>query len=456
MELYQKARMARDSRYDGKFFVAVKTTKIYCRPICPAPSPQEKNVYYFDSAIQAEQAGYRPCLRCRPESAPYSAAWMGNQAILTKAINKIDAGELNHQSLPQLCAQMGIGDRYLRKLFNQHLGVTPTAYANHVRLMFAKKLLHETSLPITEIAFSSGFGSLRRFNDAFQQTMRMSPTELRKMEQHKKNEQAETLQLTLPYRPPYNWQLMYEFLKARELTAMESVETNGYQRSFQFKSCIGYFKAIHQDKKHHFNVSLQISDLRYLMPVIEQIKKVLDLNTDLNVVEKHLQQNTKLKPIIQSGMRLPACWDSFEAGVKAILGQQVSVKAAYGHTALLIEQLGNTYNSQFKIFPTAEQVASADLSFLKMPQSRKDTLKTFAKWFAEHRQHDLSEILSLKGIGQWTYQYVKLRSGDDSDAFPEKDLGVIKAMKNLDIDYSQTSQWQPWRSYATLQLWNSL
>lgn len=463
---YQKARLARDSRYDGKFFVAVKTTKIYCRPICPASPPKEKNVVYYQSAVQAQDAGFRPCLRCRPESAPQSPAWLGNEAILHKAMQRIQSGSLNHQTIQTFSESLGISDRYLRKIFEQHLGMSPQSYANHHRLMLAKQLLQQTELSITDIALGSGFNSVRRFNDSFKATMRLSPSELRK-KSHNGATKAVNIRLHLSYRPPYNWAQMQRFLKQRELAPIESVDASSYSRTFTINRSHGWFEAIHQPDSNRFLVEIELQDNAQLMPAIAQIKQVLDLDSDISTIEKHLAKDKKLKPIMTKGLRLPACWNTFEAGIKAILGQQVSVKAAYGHTQRLIEHVGSTYmgstnigrpNSQHKLFPTPEQVMKADLSFLKMPGRRKQTLTDFATWFYDKEQsgqnYELEEILDIKGIGPWSYEYIKLRSGQDTDAFPAKDLGVLKALEANHIN--ETDHWSPWRSYATLHLWNSL
>lgn len=222
IKTYQQARLARDPRYDGAFFVAVKSTGIYCRPICPAPAPKEQNVTYYQSSVQAQEAGYRPCLRCRPETAPQSSAWLGNQAVLRKAVSRIQAGALNQRSLKDFSESMGITDRYLRKLFQEHLGVSPITYANHLRLMFAKQLLHQTQLPITDIAFIAGFNSVRRFNDSFKATMQLSPSQLRKTLINKRSDtDQQAIQLKLHYRPPYDWSLMHDFLQQRELSAID-------------------------------------------------------------------------------------------------------------------------------------------------------------------------------------------------------------------------------------------
>lgn len=456
MQAYQKARLARDSRYDGKFFVAVKTTQIYCRPICPAPSPKEQNVTYFDTAIQAQEAGFRPCRRCRPESAPESAAWIGTQAVLQRAISKIQAGELNHKDMHTFCEELGISERYLRKLFQQYIGTSPTKYLNHTRLMFAKQLLHQTQLPITDIAFSAGFNSIRRFNDAFKQTLRLTPSEIRNYQ----TSDTSDIQLQLNYHGNYNWKLMQEFLAQREIPLIEKVTANTYQRSFTLSAqnpndevIKGVFQIEHLNAKKAFKLNLELTNINYLMPVIANIKRALDLSANMDLIESHLKQDKQLAPLIAKGLRLPACWDSFEAGVKAIMGQQVSVKAAYSHTQQLIEKLGECYNNWY-LFPTPQTIANADLSFLKMPNSRKETLKAFAQWYLENNGKDLKSILQIKGIGPWTLEYIKLRSGTDPDAFPEKDLGVIKAMEKHGI--SNSNLWIPWRSYATLQLWNSL
>jgi len=456
MQSYQKARLARDSRYDGKFFVAVKTTKIYCRPICPASPPKEHNVVYYQSAAQAQEAGFRPCLRCRPESAPHSSAWLGNEAILHKAMQRIQSGALNHQTIQVFSESLGISDRYLRKIFEQHLGMSPQSYANHHRLMLAKQLLQQTKLSITDIALSSGFNSVRRFNDSFKATMRLSPSELRK-KSHQGQTQAVNTALHLSYRPPYNWQQMQQFLKLRELSLIESVDDNSYCRSFTINQSHGWFKATHQPSKNRFSVEIELQDNAQLMPAIAQIKQVLDLDSDVSTIEQHLAKDRKLKPIMTKGLRLPACWNTFEAGIKAILGQQVSVKAAYGHTHQLIERVGSAYNDHYKLFPTPEEVMNADLSFLKMPNRRKQTLTDFATWFVKTKpQQDvnLADMLDIKGIGPWSYEYIKLRSGQDTDAFPEKDLGVLKALEAHNI--TDTDSWSPWRSYATLHLWHSL
>lgn len=457
METFQKARLARDSRYDGKFFIAVKTTNIYCRPICPANPPKEHNVVYYLSAAQAQEAGFRPCLRCRPESAPQSSAWLGNQAVLLKAMQRIQSGALNQQSLENFSESLGISSRYLRKLFQQYLGMSPQSFANHQRLMLAKQLLHQTSLPITDIALSSGFNSVRRFNDSFKQTMKLSPSQLRKSKPPSATSDM-SIELKLSYRPPFNWQQMQQFLKQRELPLIEQVNDNSYSRTFTIADTMGWFEATHARDEHCFNVRVRLEDTSQLMPAIAHIKKVLDLDSDVATIEQHLAKDKQLAAILTQGLRLPACWNTFEAGIKAILGQQVSVKAAYGHTHQLIEQLGSDYDDHFKVFPTAQQVAQADLSFLKMPGRRKQTLTDFATWFVEKEQREqeieLSEILDIKGIGPWSYEYIKLRSGGDPDAFPEKDLGIIKALEKYQL--TDTSIWSPWRSYATLHLWNSL
>ncbi len=449
--------MARDARYDGKFFVAVKTTKIYCRPICPAPSPKEHNVIYYDLAIQAQEAGFRPCRRCRPESAPQSAAWIGTQAVLNRAISKIQAGALNNQKLAEFCQQLGISERYLRKLFQDYMGTSPLKYANHVRLMFAKQLLHQTKLPITDIAFSAGFNSIRRFNDAFKKSLRLTPSDIRNYQVCRDS----AINIQLHYQGNYNWPLMQSFLKQREVSLFEQVEDKSYQRTFQFESdrgsekpIRGQFYAEHKADNKAFDISIKISDPAYLMPLISKIKTLLDINANTDLIESHLAQDPKLKPLLQKGLRLPACFDSFEAGVKAILGQQVSIKAAYGHSQKLVANIGHKYNQQYHLFPTPQQIANADLSFLKMPASRKATLKAFANWYLKTQGDNLESILEIKGIGPWTLEYIKLRSGQESDAFPENDLVVQKALKHFMLE--DTESWRPWRSYATLQLWEAV
>jgi len=437
------ARVARDSRFDGQFYVAVKTTGIFCRPICPANLPKEENVEYFHDKAQALQAGYRPCLRCRPDSAPSSWAWKGTEVTFQRAIRFIEQGELQRCSLAELCLRLGISDRYLRKLFNHYLGMSPKQYALYYQLMFAKQLLHSSQLSITDIALASGFNSVRRFNDAFHKVMKMSPSQLRKGER----KQVHTNCLDLAYRGPLDWQHMLDFYRLRAIDGLEVVTEHAYQRSVSLNGQRAWFSITHR-KPGIMRVEFQLEQVSQLRALVNQLRRMFDLDSDVLSIEQHL---SSLAPdlVKRSGIRIPGVWSPWEAGVRAILGQQVSIKAAIGQLNLLVATL---QPNEVTHFPTPTDLVNADLSFLRMPQSRKQTLARFASYVAQYPQHDPSEWLKLKGIGPWTVNYAKLRGQSDPNCFLEGDLVVKKALQTF--NQLNPKLVAPWGSYATFHCWS--
>lgn len=449
---YRQARLARDPRFDGRFFVAVRTTGIYCRPICPATPPKEENVTYFDSAIAAANAGYRPCLRCRPDSAPGSWAWRGTDTTLERAIRLIDEGALVDGNIPALAARLGISSRYLNKLFQSRLGTSAKHYALHQQLMLAKQLLHDTALPMAEVAAAAGFGSVRRFNDCFARQLQLTPSQIRRAS----GDPQEGLSLFLSYRPPYAWQPLRDFLALRRIPGLEWVGTDHYGRTLITADGIrGRFTAVHQPQKHGFQVQLQMARSVPLLPIIRQIRRVLDLDAEIATIDAHLTSLPGLAEHLTPGLRLPGIWRPFEAGVRAILGQQVSVAAAHNLVQQLVHEHGE-HDGELRQFPTAETLAASSLESLRMPDSRRQTLRRFAAHIAEQgEQTDPTSWLALKGIGPWTVDYVRLRGLSEPDVFLGSDLGVKKALvqRGLDLDPEQAA---PWRSYLTFQLWNLL
>lgn len=454
----QKARLSRDIRFDGIFFIAVKTTRIYCRPICPANAPLEKNTLYFAHAIEAANAGYRPCLRCRPDSAPGSPAWQGVHTTLSRAIHLIKQGILQEGKLADLTLRLGISDRYLRLLFQKHLGTSPKAYALYQQCLFAKQLLHQTNLPITQIALASGFNSIRRFNDYFRTQLQLTPSEIRNLT--KKG--APKLQLHLSYRPPYDWHAMQQFLAARFISQLEWCDENNYGRSFDWHGSTGTFNAEHIEHEHKFIVIVDVTELGRLQAIVNNIRRILDLDADMQTIEQNLQQNFP-KFIIKSGLRLPGTWTLFEAGIRAILGQQISITAARNLVSQLVDELGESIADK-KLFPTPCAITSSDLSFLKIPTSRKQTLQNLARHYLtskldknnyEQKYDDPDQWLHLKGIGPWTINYAKMRGQSHPDIYLAGDLGVKNAVKELSqpINFDLAS---PWGSYFTLQLWSQL
>ncbi len=444
----KKARLSRDSRFDGKFFTAVKTTKIYCRPICPATPPREKNVLYFLTAIEAAGAGYRPCLRCRPDSAPGSPAWKGVNATLERAIRLIGEGALQNSTLQILAERLGVSDRYLRQLFKKHLGISAKVYALYQQCLFAKQLLHQTTLPITQVALASGFNSVRRFNDCFQSQLGLTPSQVRKL---KSTTTAQTLQLQLFYRPPYDWLYMYHFFKLRAIPSLEWCDEQHYGRTFEWSGSTGYFTAQHIADKNRFNVIIELDDVKNLKSIVNNIRRLLDLDVDIQMLEQDLQPHIELK----TGLRLPGIWNMFEAEIRAILGQQISVIAARHLMTTLVARLGQSTRKN-KLFPLPQSIANNELDFLKIPVSRKQTLRNLAQHYISHdNPDDPQHWLKLKGIGSWTVNYARLRGLSDPDIYLSSDLGVKKALIKSAPGFN-SDRASPWRSYLTLQLWSQL
>lgn len=455
---FQQARLSRDSRFDGLFFVAVKTTGIYCRPICPANTPNEDNIEYFHHAHLAAQAGYRPCLRCHPDSAPDSPIWNGVSTTLVRAKRLIDNGALEHGTLFDLSERLGISDRYLRQLFDKHLGVSPKAYALFKQCEFAKNLLYQTALPITDIAYASGFNSVRRFNDCFKKQLTLTPSQVRRSQKTITNE----LELKLYYRPPYNWQHLQNFFSHRLIPSLEWLDENSYGRTFTWtikhginlEKCKGWFTAYYNEKAHRFDVKINIDNYRLLKPVVNNIRRILDLDTDMKTVEHCLVTNGF--PSIEKGLRLPGTWSLFEAGIRAILGQQISVVAARNLVKSVVYELGEKTDQDRVFFPSLEKMANCRFDFIKMPGKRKETLSNLANYLlTTDDQHTPDSWLTIKGIGPWTVDYAKMRGLSDPDIYLAGDLGVKKAMDKTGIKIKPEKA-APFRSYLTFQLWNQL
>lgn len=447
----QQARLARDARFDGLFFVAVSSTGIFCRPICPARPPAENNVQYFFNAAAASAAGYRPCLRCRPDSAPGSAAWAGSQTTLTRALKLIDEGALQQQSQAQLCERLGISERYLRKLFQQHLGLAPKQYALMQQVLFAKKLLHETALPIADIAFQAGFNSIRRFNDAFKRQLQLNPASIRR----RSMQNSPSIELELSYRPPLAWQAMLAFWQARTLDGVDWVNGNRFGRTFSYLQQAGWFD-VAPKSNNSMTLRLFWPGKQGLFALLQHIRRLLDLDANMLQVEQQLTAHALFQQRFISGLRIPGLWCQWEAGVRAVLGQQVSVAGARTQLNRLVQALGVDIGEGKKLFPPPEAVATSDLQMIKVPQARRETLKALANYVIATPDAAPETWLSIKGIGPWTINYARMRGLSDSDIWLGGDLGVQKALAQHNATANGSDSLAPWRSYATLQLWFSL
>jgi len=459
-EVCRRARLSRDPRFDGEFFLAVRTTGIYCRPVCPARAPAEKNVSYFRNAAEAADAGYRPCLRCRPESAPGSAAWRGTSTTVGRALQLIRQGALNEGSLEELAARLGIGERYLRKLFQRELGVAPRAVALNQRLLFAKQLLAETSMPITDVAFAAGFGSVRRFNSTFQQRLKLTPGDIRRQATNGEPGQGFTLQLH--YRPPYDWESVIGFFQRHAIDGVEQVTQDRYQRNICVEGVPGSFRVQPMENRNALRVEVDIPDHKHLMSVVARIRRMFDLDANPEIIAQALGADPGLSRLLRNarGVRSPGHWSLFEASARAVIGQQVSTAAARTVCARLAQAAATA--GQPMSFPEPGVLSELDDAHFSMPGRRRETLRCVCRLFQEGVETlDSATLADVPGIGPWTTALIGLRGAGDPDVFPPKDLGLEKAWAEINPETDPltdhaAAHWRPWRSYAANLLWRSL
>lgn len=458
------ARLSKDSRFDGEFFIAVKTTGIYCRPICPARPPAEKNVRYFRHAAQAAESGYRPCLRCRPESAPNSPAWRGSSTTVHRALELIAEGALNAHSVNHLAERLGVGERYLRKLFARELGISPLAVAQNQRLLFAKKLLIETELAITEVAFAAGYSSVRRFNSAVRNSFSTTPGALRKRRGTSNRSKSITLQLQ--YRPPYDWDGVIDFFARHAVTGVESVTAQRYQRNLLIDGECVTIQLSHLPKRNALQLQLSAPYAKNLMQIVAQVRQMFDLDANPQVIHELLARDPVLNTLVQRfpGIRTPTHSSVYESTVRTIVGQHVSVAAARSACSKLAYSCATDQQNQSGLlyFPASKPMACLADEFFPMPGRRRDTLKTMCQLSTDlGHTLDLPSLAQLKGIGPWTTAMIAMRGYGNPDIFPSGDLGLIKAYSALDggnntLTQEHIDQWRPWRSYAANLLWRSL
>lgn len=441
---FQQARQTRDPRFDGTFFIAVKTTKIFCRSICPANLPLEKNVEYYQFAQQAMGAGYRPCLRCRPDSAPHSFAWQGVDTTVGRALRLLN--ENRAKNIGHIATKLGISDRYFRQLFQQKLGLSPKQYQLFDKVLFAKKLLHQSNLNIEHIAQASGFASARRLQQNFKNVTGLTPQQVRQG----KIKQDQLICLNLAYRPPFNWQHLHRFLAARAIVGMEDTVNNCYARTIIIDGQQAWFKVSPVPDQNALKLELTLTDITYLPRILNNIERIFDLNADIQHIQDQLQLSGLGKDQLLPGLHLPGVWDTFEAGCRAILGQQISVKAAINLLTLLTHKLGEQKEGKY-YFPSAKSICESDLGFLKIPLSRKQTLRAFAEYMQNSAHEDLDKWLTIKGIGPWTVAYAKMRGLSSPDIWLNTDLVIKKQLTKCALDSDLA---RPWRSYLTFQLWS--
>lgn len=459
-----RAIASRDRRFDGRFVTAVRTTRIYCRPGCPAKLPRRSNVTFFACAAAAEEAGFRPCMRCRPETAPGSPAAAGTSATVARALRLLCDGALDDADVDDLAARLGVGARHLRRLFAEHLGASPRAIAVTRRVHFARKLVDETTMPMAEIAMASGFASVRRFNDAFRRSFQRPPSAIRRAA----SPSGDALVLTLPFRPPFDWDALLAFLRPRATPGVERVDASTYRRAVALDGATGAIDVSCDAARPRVVLRASASLAPHLLAIAERVGRLFDLSADPHAIAAHLAKDARLAPLVAArpGLRVPGAWDGFEIAARAVLGQQVTVAGATTLAGRLVEACGSRVDAPglARAFPSAAAVARADLGAIGLTKARAEALRALAVAARDgavvldgSRGADemRAALSSIRGIGPWTAEYVAMRALGEPDAFPAGDLALKRAMGERDLE-ARAEAWRPWRAYAAMHLWTSL
>ena len=467
-----QALATHDRRFDGRFFVGVRTTGIYCRPVCGVRLPRRENCRFFMSAAAAEAGGYRPCLRCRPELAPGLASVDASARFAQAAVRLIEEGVLEHGGVDALAARIGVTSRHLRRIFDAEFGVSPLEYAQTQRLLLAKRLLTDTSLPVVDVAFASGFKSLRRFNALFRARYRMAPTRLRRAAAPRAL--PGVMRFELAYRPPFDWDALLAFLAARAIPDVEHVDRRRYVRTLAIPHRGGTAEGsiVVTHAPHHHAIRLDVSPgLACVVPaVIGKVRHAFDLGCDPAPIAARLGELAQARP----GLRVPGTCDGFELAVRAVIGQQISVAAArtlLGRFAAAFGTplTGGPRHGVERVFPRAAAIAArpvAELAAIGLPKARAHTLSELARHVASDRlvlapgadvERSMAALEAVRGIGRWTSSYIAMRALGWPDAFLEHDLGVLKALGETSAARARarSQAWRPWRAYAVFHLWSN-
>lgn len=487
------ALKARDARFDGSFFTGVTSTGIYCRPVCAVRTPKRENCRFFDLAAQAEHAGFRPCLRCRPELAPQAVVWSSQDAsgiLLQQALRLLDAPENWSETesgalIERLSGRLGVTDRHLRRIFSAALGISPLQYLQTRRLLAAKQLLTDTSLPITQVALASGFKSVRGFNAAFQHHYMLNPTQLRKEGvRHGAAQAGQSRVIRLGWRPPYNVGALLGFLKTRAIGGVEAVDEQptqglpGLRRTLRMadgeRAASGWIDARFDARASQLLLTVSDSLLGVLPSLIARVRALFDLDADMAVID------AALAPYFDQadGMRVPGAADGFELAVRAVLGQQITVAAARTLAHRLAERFGEPIETPWpelnRLFPAPAVLALAssdELGSIGIVRQRQQAIRSLAEGFADgslrlHPGDDpettMTALRALPGIGDWTAQYMAMRALRWPDAFPAGDvalqsaLGIARGSKAARQALDASQAWRPWRSYAVMRTWAGL
>ncbi len=460
-----QALVSRDPRFDGLIFVGVASTGVYCRLICNSRRPLKHNCTFYPNAAAAEQAGYRPCLRCRPEIAPGNALVDSHNRLAVALGRRIQDGALNELSAPELAAQLGISDRHLRRVIQEEFGVSPNKLLETQRLLTAKLLLTDTPMPVTEIAFASGFASLRRFNDAFKTNYRLNPSQFRRGARAKK--QGGGFTFDLAYRPPLDWEAMLHFLERRLFAGAEAVIDGAYSRTVKIGGRSGWLRVFPSARRNALSVEIAPERGRVVPAVLTRVRRLFDLHAEPARIAQRLGELAAGSP----GLRVPGAFDGYEVAIRAVLGQQISVKAATtiaGRFASAFGDGAQTPYAELQLhMPAAQRVARAtvaELMKIGVTSARARTLIGVSQAMADNPgllepgadvEQAIKRLKALPGIGEWTAQYLAMRAFAWPDAFPATDLGIRKALgiedERLILEHAEN--WRPWRGYAAMHLW---
>jgi AraC family transcriptional regulator, regulatory protein of adaptative response / DNA-3-methyladenine glycosylase II len=473
-DICYRALQARDARFDGRFFTGVTSTGVYCRPVCPARTPRPENCTFFACAAAAETAGFRPCLRCRPETAPGTPAWQGTSATVTRALRLIDAGALDDGSLDDLAARLGVGARHLRRLFATQLGVSPRAVALTRRVHLARQLLAQTNLPVEAIALAVGFESSRRLRAAFATHCGHSPIDVRRVPGALAARGEITLRLG--YRPPLAWDALVAYLAPRAIPGVEQVVAGRYRRTVRVDGAPGVLEVAHDPERRRLVLHVPTVLAPHVAPLVARTRALFDLDADPGVLAAHLDGDPLLagRP---AGLRVPGAWDPFELAVRAILGQQITVAAATRLAGRLVRAFGDPLAADDGalgwLFPTATRLARADavaIAAIGMPVARGEAIRGFAAAVVgdgsllapvTDLEAAVARLTALPGCGPWTAHYVALRGLRDPDAFPAGDLHLRRALAEGGppltpaAALARAEAWRPFRGYAALRLWTT-
>jgi AraC family transcriptional regulator, regulatory protein of adaptative response / DNA-3-methyladenine glycosylase II len=467
------ALRSRDPRFDGRLFVGVTSTGIYCRPVCPARPAKFAHCRFFPSAAAAQEAGFRPCLRCRPEVVAELGSWLGTSNTVSRALTLIAQGELDEDGLETFAERLGVGGRQLRRLFHQHLGASPVAVAQTRRVLFAKQLLHETQMPMAQVALAAGFGSVRRFNELFLALFHRPPSALRRS---MKPARGTGVTVRLRYRAPYDWEAMRGYLAARAIDGVEHLDRHGYSRTVRHEGEAGTIHVTHLPSVQSFAATIRFPRVRSLAALVARVRRVFDLDADVKSIGAVLARDPLLAKLISArpGLRTPGAWDGFELAMRAILGQQVTVSAGRKLASKLVAACAvRSGDAELPLlFPEPGEVVKADLRSLGMPAARKAALVSMAKAaLAEPELFDplatveetVARLRTIPGVGDWTAQYIALRASREPDAFPSTDVALLRGAKRADGTRPTPAQlleraekWRPWRAYAAQYLWTAV